>query len=466
MAILDRLRSSKLLNFSKKASSSKAPSSAERLKAKIYSRDQHNLSRKNIAESALKVLYRLHKAGFEAYLVGGAVRDLLLGFAPKDFDVATNARPEEICELFRNSRMIGRRFKLVHVRFGREIIEVATFRAAPEGQSDDSAISDQGRILRDNVYGELVDDAWRRDFTINALYYNIADFSIVDYVDGVSDVRARRLRLIGDAAVRYPEDPMRLLRAIRFAAKLGVNIDAETERAFEQYGELLKNIPPARMFDEVVKLFHCGAGATAVELLIKYQLMEILFPSFAEIKKSAHLEQHIEMMSRATANTDKRLAAEKSVTPAFVLAAILWHAQRYYFDELNGADMSVYEKEQRAHDKAIETQLSRVAIPRRFTSYVREIWSLQKKFEKRTPKRVERLISHRRFRTAYDFLILRHESGEDVGELADWWTRYEHGTTEQRAALMQELTPNKPKRRRRKNPKPRRGNRADVNNSA
>lgn len=461
MAILDKLRPSKLLNFSNKA----APVS-DRPDARIYARDEHNLSRKNIAESALKVLYRLHKAGFEAYLVGGAVRDLLLGFTPKDFDVATNARPEEVCDLFRNSRMIGRRFKLVHVRFGREIIEVATFRAAPEGQSGDSAISDEGRILRDNVYGELVDDAWRRDFTINALYYNIADFSIVDYVDGVNDLRAGRLRLIGEPDVRYLEDPMRLLRAVRFAAKLGVEIDKQTERAFQTYGKLLKDISPARMFDEIVKLFHCGAGARAVELLIDYELMPLLFPSFSKIANSGMLEQHTAMMSQACANTDKRLAAEKSVTPAFVLAAILWHAQRCYFDELNDQSLSPFDQEQRAHDRAIEEQLATIAIPRRFTSYVREIWSLQKKFTKRTPKRVERLASHRRFRTAYDFLLLRAECGENVGELAAWWTQYENGTAEQREALLQNLSANKPKRRRRKNPKPKRNNQNDVNGNA
>ena len=460
MAILDKLRPSKLLNFSNKAASV-----SDRLDARIYSRDEHNLSRKNIAESALKVLYRLHKAGYEAYLVGGAVRDLLLGFEPKDFDVATNARPEEVCELFRNSRMIGRRFKLVHVRFGREIIEVATFRAAPEGQSGDSAISDEGRILRDNVYGELVDDAWRRDFTINALYYNIADFSIVDYVDGVKDLRAGNLRLIGEPDVRYLEDPMRLLRAIRFAAKLEVDIDKATEDAFQTYGKLLKDISPARMFDEVVKLFHCGAGARAVDLLINYELMSILFPSFNKIAKSGKLDQHIAMMTQACANTDERIAANKSVTPAFVLASILWHAQRHYFDELSDHDMSPYDKEQRAYDRAIEEQLATIAIPRRFTSYVREIWSLQKKFSKRTPKRVERLAAHRRFRTAYDFLLLRHECGENVGELCEWWTHYENGSDEQRRVMLENLSPNKPKRRRRKNPKPKRNNQGGANSN-
>ena len=458
MAILDKLRPSRLLDFSK-------PGAAAPDQPRIYPRDEHNLSRKNIAENALKVLYRLHKAGFEAYLVGGAVRDSLLGLKPKDFDVATNARPEEVCELFRNARMIGRRFRLVHVRFGREIIEVATFRAAPEEQADGADVSAEGRILRDNVYGELVDDAWRRDFTINALYYNIADYSIVDYVGGVSDLRAKKLRLIGDANVRYVEDPMRLVRAIRFAAKLGVEIDDATERAFAEHGHLLAEISPARMFDEVIKLFHCGAGARAADLLIHYGMMATLFPSFSELQTSDRLDAHLKLVRQACLNTDERIAEEKSVTPAFLFAAILWHAQRLQYHRLGDEELPVFEKEQIATDRAIEQQLSRIAIPRRFTSYVREIWSLQKKFEKRTPKRVERLYSHRRFRAAYDFLILRHDCGENVGELAEWWSRFEQGDNEQRSQMIQKLSPNRPKRRR-KNPKKRRANKAQVSQNA
>ncbi len=419
---------------------------------RIYSRSEHNLSRNNIADSALKVLYRLHKAGYEAYLVGGAVRDSLLGFEPKDFDVATNAHPEEVCELFRNSRLIGRRFKLVHVRFGREIIEVATFRAAHDGEAEGAAVSDEGRILRDNVYGQLVDDVWRRDFTINALYYNIADFSIVDYVGGVEDLEQRRLRLIGDARIRYCEDPMRLLRAIRFAAKLSVEIDKDTHAAFQEFGHLLKDIAPGRMFDEVIKLFHGGSGNRAFELLQKYGLMHTLFPAFQDLEKVGMLDDAVRMISNATHNTDKRVAEDKSVTPAFVFAALLWHAQRKIYKELGSKDMPAHEKEHIAYDTAISTQIERIAIPRRFTSYVREIWSLQKKFEKRTPKRVERLIEHRRFRTAYDFLILREQSGEDITELVEWWTKYEQGSTEVRTQLLKELGPAKPKKRRKRKP--------------
>lgn len=420
---------------------------------RIYARSEHNLSRSNIADSALKVLYRLHKAGFDAYLVGGAVRDSLLGFEPKDFDVATNAHPEEVCELFRNSRLIGRRFKLVHVRFGREIIEVATFRAAHDGKNEGAAVSDEGRILRDNVYGELVDDVWRRDFTINALYYNIADFSIVDYVGGLEDLEQRKLRLIGDAQVRYCEDPMRLVRAIRFAAKLSVEIDADTSAAFRDFGHLLQDIAPARMFDEVVKLFHGGAGARAFELLRQYGLMNILFPAFNGLEKAGLQEDAISMISKATENTDQRVAADKSVTPAFVFAAILWHAQKKAFSDLRSSDLPDHEKEHLAYDRAIETQLERVAIPRRFTSYIREIWALQKKFEKRTPKRVERLAQHRRFRTAYDFLVLRERSGEDITELVEWWTNYEDGSSEVRSKLLQDLGPVRPKKRRRRKPR-------------
>ena len=457
MTILDKLKPSKLFDFSKPQTQLDSP--------RIYSRGEHEISRKNIAESALKVLYRLHKAGFEAYLVGGAVRDLLLGLEPKDFDVATNARPEEVCELFRNARMIGRRFKLVHVRFGREIIEVATFRAAPLKQAAGADVSAQGRILRDNVYGELVDDAWRRDFTINALYYNIADFSIVDYVDGVTDLRAKKLRLIGDADVRYVEDPMRLLRAIRFAAKLGVEIDKATATAFIEHGDLLAEISPARMFDEIIKLFHSGAGERAVDLLLNHQLLPILFPSFNQLGAGDRLESHLKMVRQACRNTDERIAADKSVTPAFLFAAILWEAQQLYFAELRESELPDFEKSQRATDRAIEQQLLRIAIPRRFTSYVREIWSLQNKFEKRTPKRVERLYGHRRFRAAYDFLLLRDECGEDLGDLAKWWTQFEQGNNERRAQMMQALSSNRPKRKRR-NPKKRLVNKSSAPRNA
>lgn len=446
MTILEKLRPSKFLKFKKKPDLKKPPA----LEPRIYARGEHNLSRNNIAESALKVLYRLHKAGFEAYLVGGAVRDCLLGMTPKDFDVATNALPEEVCELFRNSRLIGRRFKLVHVRFGREIIEVATFRASHDGQAEGAAVSEEGRILRDNVYGDLVDDVWRRDFTINALYYNIADYSIVDYVGGMADLQNRKLRLIGDADVRYCEDPMRLLRAIRFAAKLSVNLDADTQQAFAQYGHLLQDISSARMFDEIVKLFHCGASARAFELLLEYQLVDVLFPAFQRLEKTAMYNDALVMINKATQNTDERLAENKSVTPAFVFAALLWHAQLEQLNRLKSKDMPAYEKELLAYDRAIEEQLSRIAIPRRFTSYVREIWSLQKKFEKRTPKRVARLFEHRRFRTAYDFLLLRNNSGEKIDELAAWWTAYEQGSEQQRAELVAKLGVTKPKKRRKR----------------
>ena len=318
-----------------------------------------------------------------------------------------------------------------------------------------AAVSEDGRILRDNVYGELVDDAWRRDFTINALYYNIADFSIVDYVGGVSDLRAKKLRLIGDAKIRYVEDPMRLVRAIRFAAKLGVEIDTETERAFVEHGHLLTEISPARMFDEVIKLFHSGAGARAVELLQHHRLMPILFPSFTDLEGSDDFQAYQTMVYQACQNTDERVAAEKSVTPAFLFAAILWHAQRLHYKALDERDLPPFEKEQIATDRTIEQQLGRISIPRRFTSYVREIWSLQKKFEKRTPKRVERLFGHRRFRAAYDFLVLRHQCGEDIGELAGWWTSFEQGNHDERAQLLNQLSTNRPKRRRR-NPKKKR----------
>ena len=418
---------------------------------RIYPRGEHSVSRQKISENALKVLYRLDRAGYKAYLVGGGVRDILLGLEPKDFDIATDAHPDQIRELFRNSRLIGRRFRLAHIRFGREVIEVATFRAGHDGKEDGASIADTGRILRDNVYGDIDDDVWRRDFTVNALYYNISDYTVADYVGGVEDIRERRLRLIGDPEVRYREDPVRMLRAIRFATKLGLEIDEATRDAFTSYGSLLGEIAPARLFDESLKLFHSGCGLASFEALRHYGLFEHLFP-LAERSFRAD-EAAFKLVVESFGNTDERIAQSKSVTPAFIFAAILWGAVNSEYDGLVAEGIDDFEALRLAADDVIARQVNRVAIPRRFTTITREIWFLQPRLAKRTRKRAGKLLEHPRFRAAYDFLLLRARAGEPLTALAEWWTALQEVDGADRENMLAELrggSGKRPRTRRRK----------------
>ena len=294
---------------------------------KIIPRSEHHISRADISENALKVLYRLKKSGFAAFLVGGGVRDLLLGGHPKDFDLVTDAHPEEVRRLFRNCRLIGRRFRLAHVHFGREIIEVATFRAAADGgDHTDRSHSHSGRILRDNVYGTIDEDIWRRDFTVNALYYNIADFSVWDYTSGLSDLRDRKLRLIGDPMTRYREDPVRMLRAMRFAAKLDFDLADETAGPIGELGDHLSDVPAARLFDEVLKLFQAGQALKSFELLLEFDLLRYLFPATDAALKADDGGAAARLIRAGLANTDERIAQDKSITPMFLYAVLLWPA--------------------------------------------------------------------------------------------------------------------------------------------
>ncbi len=293
--------------------------------AQVIPRAEHNISRANISAAALKVLYRLKDGGYQAYLVGGSVRDLLLGGHPKDFDIATDATPEEVRALFGNSRLIGRRFRLAHVRFGREIIEVATFRAPSSNDADDHEVAEgSGRVLRDNVWGTFEDDAWRRDFTANALYYDIRDFSIRDLVGGMEDIRARRLRLIGDPAQRYREDPVRMLRAARFAAKLGFEVDPATAAPMQELASLLDNIPSARLYDEFGKMFQSGHALATWQQLEKFDLTRHLFPWTAEWLAKATDDRRRQFIEAALQSTDARVAEDKAVTPMFLFAVLLW----------------------------------------------------------------------------------------------------------------------------------------------
>lgn len=389
---------------------------------RIVPRSEHNISRRDIDPNALRVLNRLNRAGYSAHLVGGGVRDLLLGIPPKDFDVATDAEPEQVRAVFRNCRIIGRRFRLAHVVFGRDVIEVATFRA---GQGDPAGgsvvVHDDGRILRDNVFGTIEEDAFRRDFTINALYYDIATFSVLDYTGGMDDIAARRLRLIGDPEARYREDPVRMLRAARFAAKLGFRIDHTTAEPIGELGDLLRDISPSRLFEEVLKLFQTGHAVASLKYLRAHDLLRYLFPA-ADAALKAGRPDYAALLGAVLENTDWRIAEERPVTPAFLYAAFLWpalleRAARYEADG-DSPVMAI----QRAASRVVEEQQRFTSLPKRFSGPMREIWTLQPKLTNYRGKRARRLLAHPRLRAAWDFLCLRRDAGEtELVDCCKWW---------------------------------------------
>ncbi len=410
---------------------------------RIIPRKQHILSRANISQGALRVLRHLHKSGYGAYLVGGGVRDLLLGREPKDFDVATDAHPEQVREVFgKRCRLIGRRFRLAHVRVGREIVEVATFRAHYLDDPDEEVRREtrDGMILSDNVYGTIEEDALRRDFTVNALYYNIADFSVVDYTSGMADLQSGTLRLLGNAEVRFREDPVRMLRAVRFAAKLGFNIDPLADRLLPTMAELLMVVPSARLFDECLKLFHGGQALETFEKLRHHHLFEVLFP---ETEACLAKEEHqfpLTFVSHGLANTDARILEDKPVNPAFLFAVLLWEPVRQMAEQLQREQgMQEIPALQLAGAEMIGRMQRRISVPRRHTQMMSEIWQLQPRFVHRSGKKPLRLLTHPRFRAAYDFLLLRAQSGETEQPLADWWTQYQTANEEQQRTLQQTI---------------------------
>ncbi|GAA3960063.1 polynucleotide adenylyltransferase PcnB [Allohahella marinimesophila] len=383
----------------------------------IIPRDQHSVSRKQISSAALKVLYRLNASGYQAYLVGGGVRDLLLGGHPKDFDIATDAHPEIVDGLFSNARLIGRRFKLVHVRFGREIIEVATFRASAD-LDDEHLHEETGRILRDNTYGNQDEDAARRDFSVNALYYDISDFSIHAYANGLEDLNNKVLRLIGDPAVRYREDPVRMLRAARFAAKLGFTVDKAASDAIYELGELLAGVPSARLFDEALKLFMSGYGQASWKQLEHFNLLQYL------LAEGPQAPTGLKLALLALASTDSRVAADKPVTPAFIYAAFLWEAFSKAHRKMLATDVAPQDAFFAAADSTVARQLMTTSIPKRFTLPMKEVWGLQSRLERHSKRNVKSCLFHPRFRAAYDFLLLREAAGEDTEGAGQWWTDY------------------------------------------
>jgi poly(A) polymerase len=461
-------------------------------KPKIIPRAEHSISRAHISPNALRVLYRLKDGGFHAFLVGGCVRDLLLGLEPKDFDVATDALPEQVKRLFRNSRLVGRRFRLAHVFFGQEIMEVATFRAASapsqgeepladadpedgeapeldeadeevpaiEPPTDDTGpgerfaarqtpevsenterqFDETGRILRDNVYGTIDEDVWRRDFTANALYYNIADFSIWDYVGGVEDIAARRLRMIGDPETRFREDPVRMLRAARFEAKLGFEIDPETAEPIGRLRELLAGVPPARLFDELLKLLLTGHGARSLTVLRQRGLLAQLLPS-VDAYLSTHAGGLVEkLLMKGLANTDARALAGRAVTPTFLLALLLYGPIAQAIESMPPERWHELSAIGDACERAVRQAQTHLAIPRRFSLGLSEMFSLQPRLEHPTGRRALRMLTHPRFRAAYDLLLLRAEQGLASSEMARWWTQVQEVAHEEQGRMADALT--------------------------
>ena len=406
------------------------------LEPRVIPRDAHPVSRKDISSSALRVLYRLRDAGFDGYLVGGAVRDLIVGGHPKDFDIATNATPEEVRHLFRNCRLIGRRFRLAHVVFGREIIEVATFRANVDDGSGDREVHDGGRLLRDNVYGTIEEDAVRRDFTVNALYYAIEDFSVRDYVGGFEDAQNRLMRLIGDPETRYREDPVRMLRAVRLAAKLGFEIEAATAEPIPRLAGLLAEAAPARLFEECLKLFLSGHAVESFLRLEKHGLLPVLLPESAQALKANRSGALRRMLLEGLRGTDERVASDEPVSPAFLFALLLWPAYCRALATLQAQGMHAVEAQRRAADRVTVHQLQTIALPRRFSLPMQEIWLLQTRFSLRQRKRVFRLLSHPRFRAAFDFLCIRQAASPEHAEDIAFWREAQTQSGDELAAQL------------------------------
>lgn len=405
----------------------------------VIPRKDHNLSRRNISRAALTVMKRLQDANFQAYVVGGGVRDLLLGGHPKDFDVATDATPEEARQLFRGARIVGRRFRILHARVGREIIEVTTFRGHHSDAGDGEARqSEQGMLLRDNVYGDLASDAVRRDFTINALYYTTQGFEIHDYTGGMRDIQQRLVRMIGDPVTRYKEDPVRMLRAIRFAAKLDFAIEPQTAAPLTELAPLLRNIAPARLFDEVLKLLMSGCAERSFALLNQYGLWPQLFPDNARELSSP---QALELTRRVMGETDRRIHSGLRVTPAFLYAVLLWPTTTAEQQRLVQQGTPLLPALAEAAEKSIGSQLAHTTIPKRFSIPMREIWELQFRLQRRTGARAFRLMEHPRFRAAYDFLLLREAVGEISPGLGQWWTEFQQSNEAQRLKQIRNLAP-------------------------
>ena len=418
--------------------------------ANVIPSKTHKINQKLISSAALKTCEGLQKADFKAYIVGGAVRDLMLGFKPKDFDIATDATPEEVYKVFRRSRIIGRRFRLVHVMWGSETIEVSTFRGHHDSEGD-AQVNDSGRILRDNVFGNLEEDAARRDFTVNAMYYEPAREEVLDFHNGAADVKAKLLRMIGDPKTRYQEDPVRMLRAVRLSAKLGLKIEAKTQAPIFELAELLQDVPPSRLFDEMLKLFLSGHAIESINILRAQNLHHGLLPLLDVVLEQPLGEKFVML---ALKNTDDRINAGKSSNPSFLFATLLWHEVLKAW-ETHKINLPPIPALYAAMDEVITIQAEKLAIHNRFVATMKEIWAMQPRFEQRAGKRPFGLLTHPRYRAAYDFLLLRCESGELPMEIGEWWTTFADANVETRAAmLLPDTGPKKKRKRRRKSASP------------
>lgn len=412
--------------------------------------EQHRIDRRLVSRHAIKVCEVLQQHGYEGYIVGGAVRDLIAGLEPKDFDVATNATPEQIRPLFRRARIIGRRFKLVHVVFGREIIETSTFRA--DGK-DEEITDNHGRLLRDNDYGELKDDANRRDFTLNALYYDPSSETVIDYHNGFDDLKNRLVRIIGDAETRYREDPVRMLRALRFAAKLDATIEPATHAPIAHLTELIKNVPESRLFDESIKLLSCGNGLLCLKLIHAEGLHQYLFPLMDNLLTN---EEHLHFVDLALARTDSRVRTGKTISPSFLFASLLWPEVREKWNAYQAQGQHSAQAIASASDDVLAAQGRAMPIQKRFQSDMREIWFTQTRFSRVNNRAIWRMVEQPRFRAAVDFLQLRAAVKEVDSVAAQWWMDLADADTNQRAALIEERTPPKrstPAKRTRRKPR-------------
>ncbi|MFW0764260.1 polynucleotide adenylyltransferase PcnB [Trabulsiella odontotermitis] len=453
----------RVANFCRKVLSreeSEAEIVVARPKMTVIPREQHAISRKDISENALKVLYRLNKAGYEAYLVGGGVRDLLLGKKPKDFDVTTSATPDQVRKLFRNCRLVGRRFRLAHVMFGPEIIEVATFRGHHDGSPIDRTTSQRGQngmLLRDNIFGSIEEDAQRRDFTINSLYYSVADFTVRDYVGGMQDLNDGVIRLIGNPETRYREDPVRMLRAVRFAAKLGMNISPETAEPIPRLATLINDVPPARLFEECLKLLQAGYGFETWRLLCEYSLFQPLFPTITRYFTENGDSPMERIIAQVLKNTDTRIHNEMRVNPAFLFAAMFWYPLLEMAQKIaQESGLAYYDAFALATNDVLDEACRSIAIPKRITTLVRDIWQLQLRMSRRQGKRAWKLMEHPKFRAAYDLLSLRAEaeSSAELQRLTQWWGEFQVAAPPEQKDMLTDLG-DEPARRRHRRPRKR-----------
>ena len=424
-------------------------------------REQHAISRKDISENALKVLYRLNKAGYEAYLVGGGVRDLLLGKKPKDFDITTSATPDQVRKLFRNCRLVGRRFRLAHVMFGPEIIEVATFRGHHDGSPDDRATSQRGQngmLLRDNIFGSIEEDAQRRDFTINSLYYSVADFTVRDYVGGMQDLSDGVIRLIGVPETRYREDPVRMLRAVRFAAKLNMTISPESAEPLPRLATLINDVPPARLFEESLKLLQAGYGFATYKLLREYSLFQPLFPSITRYFTEQGDSPMERIIAQVLKNTDNRIHNDMRVNPAFLFAAMFWYPLLEAAQKIaQESGLAYYDAFAMAMNDVLDEACRSLAIPKRITTLTRDIWQLQLRISRRQGKRAWKLMEHPKFRAAYDLLALRAEveHNAELQRLVQWWGEFQVAAPPAQKDMLNGLEEEPAARRRHRRPRKR-----------